>query len=332
MEMYGFGVQQRSVLNSSNQQPWSPLSPRAFISNIAAALDSPRSTVTFSEQHHRLQLLAQSGPKNQPLPFQLQQEPVGRRYRDQPDVATVLDLSAHLHTQSSFSSGYPQHLSRAITSNMMSIGPRRMLDDNNSPRQLMPSISGVMLNTRPGRYPPSARLGIQPRSSLPSPFPPVSRTYMDADKLPSPQHSASFPPHRQEGLPAFSDSPRPAFNNPFSLPPITGWRPTPPKADVLQHEAHPINGAYAHQQPPLPPPSLSYLSSQLPPGQVSLPRYPISSQHAASYVSGQYDPRGQPSVHPQADYSNRPRCDGASGSVLERWNYHASLGRVIPSC
>ncbi len=260
-------------------------------------------------------------------------------------TATVLAPSAHYPTQTSYSSGYPQHPppAAANSSNMMTTEPRRSSDDNESTgRQSLPSISEVISGARPGQYPP-AHAGLQSGPGLPSPFTQANHQYPEADKRSSPQpvHPASGFPQRPEPLPALTDSPRPPFTGRHSLPPVSDRRPTPPAKSEIAHQhaakpsdSHPQNGAYAHPPPPPPPAPTSHPTShpyqpgQLPPGQVPLPNYPISPRHGVPIAPGHYDPRGQP-VHPDdADFANRARYDPSLSRHFETWNYQDSLSRV----
>lgn len=259
-------------------------------------------------------------------------------------TATVLAPSAHYPQPSSYAN-YPQHQSGTTvpppppnsSGNMISSEHRRSSDDKEqSGRQSLPSISEVISGTRPGQYP--AQSNIQPGSGLPSPFASAPRQYPESEKH-SPQqlHTSSTYPPRQENLPAFADSPRPPFNGRHSLPPVSDRRPTPPtKSDLPpQHrlsdsqqpsDPHAPNGAYGH--PPPPPTSHPYPTGHLPPGQVPLPNYPISPRHAVPPPSGQYDPRGQPVRHEEAEYSNRARFEHAPNRHFETWSYQEALSRV----
>ncbi|KAJ6440505.1 GATA-type sexual development transcription factor NsdD [Purpureocillium lavendulum] len=256
-------------------------------------------------------------------------------------TATVLAPSAHYPTQTSYTSGYPQHPppATAAPSNMMATEPRRSSDDNESSgRQSLPSISEVISGARPGQYPPAH---VQSGPGLPSPFTQPSHQYPESDKRSSPQpvHPATGFPQRPETLPALTDSPRPPFTGRHSLPPVSDRRPTPPAKpeSAHQHAAKPSdsmtqNGAYAHPPPPPPPTSHPtshpYQPGQLPPGQVPLPNYPISPRHGVPIAPGHYDPRGPP-VHPDdADYANRARYDPSLNRHFETWSYQDSLSRI----
>ncbi|KAH7149647.1 hypothetical protein B0J13DRAFT_311259 [Dactylonectria estremocensis] len=252
-------------------------------------------------------------------------------------TATLITPSAHYQHQPSFPTSYP-HSSVASISNMISSAePRKSVDDNEpSNRQSLPSISEVIQGAKPGPYPP-APSSIQPGSGLPSPFSSGPRSFSDAEKHspPQPLHPTSFPP-RQDGLSAFSDSPRPPFNSRPSLPPVSDRRPSPTsKPDMLaQHHHHehkpsephhPLNGVYSH--PPAPPPP-TYQPGQLPPGQMPLPAYPISPRHGAPpHLPGPYDPRG-PLHADESEYSARARYDTTVNRHFESWSYQDSLARI----
>ncbi|KAL3953175.1 hypothetical protein ACCO45_013118 [Purpureocillium lilacinum] len=299
------------------------------------------------QHHHHPSRVSQPPPP--PSSYPPQREQHDRRYpQEQPPAmatATVLAPSAHYPTQTSYSSGYPQHPppAAANSSNMMTTEPRRSSDDNESTgRQSLPSISEVISGARPGQYPP-AHAGLQSGPGLPSPFTQANHQYPEADKRSSPQpvHPASGFPQRPEPLPALTDSPRPPFTGRHSLPPVSDRRPTPPAKSEIAHQhaakpsdSHPQNGAYAHPPPPPPPAPTSHPTShpyqpgQLPPGQVPLPNYPISPRHGVPIAPGHYDPRGQP-VHPDdADFANRARYDPSLSRHFETWNYQDSLSRI----
>ncbi|KHN94332.1 GATA-type sexual development transcription factor NsdD [Metarhizium album ARSEF 1941] len=257
-------------------------------------------------------------------------------------TATVLAPSSH-YPQSSYSS-YPQHSSGAApppllnsAANMISSEHRRSADEKDQPgRQSLPSISEVISATRSGQYGPPTQTNMQPGSGLPSPFTSAQRPYLESEKH-SPQqlHTPSAYPPRQENLPAFTDSPRPPFNGRHSLPPVSDRRQIPPtKPDFPQHrlaesqkqsDSHASNGAYGH---PPPPTSHPYPPGHLPPGQVPLPAYPISPRHAVPPPPGQYDSRGQPVRHEEAEYSNRSRFEPAPPRHFETWSYQEALSCI----
>jgi hypothetical protein len=223
---------------------------------------------------------------------------------------------------------------------MISNEPRKASDGaDSSNRQSLPSISEVISGAKtPGPYPPSAPTG------LPSPFAPsTARQFTESDKHspPQPLHPSTYPP-RQEPLPAFSSSPRPPFNGRPGLPPVSDRRPTPPTKHEIPpshhvHEppkpmdSHPMNGNYGHghghghvQPPPRQPVGLSVHPSQLPPGQVPLPGYPISPRHGVPHVPAGYDPRGPPPHVDEGDFNTRARYD----RHFESWSYQDSLNRI----
>lgn len=255
-------------------------------------------------------------------------------------TATLITPSAHYQPQPSFTSTYP-HSTASIANMISSTEPRKSADDNEpSNRQSLPSISEVIQGAKPHAPYPPAPPAVQPGSGLPSPFSAGPRPFSDADKHASPQplHPSTFPP-RQDPLPAFSDSPRPPFNNRPSLPPVSDRRPSPTsKPDVPPHHHseqqkppephHHMNGAYGHPPPPPPPPApMPYQPGQLPPGQMPLPGYPISPRHAVPpHVPGPYDPRAPPHVE-EAEYS-RARYDATVNRHFESWNYQDSLSRI----
>lgn len=301
----------------------------SFLSSIG-----PSSTPTRFEHQP-------SQPSQPPHPHPQQREAVDRRYQDQPVMAaaSVLAPNAHYPSQS-YPSNYSSHQpsSGPSVANMISSEPRRPSPDNeSSARQSLPSISEVISGARPGQYPPPAHAPLQPGSSLPSPFASSARQYSEADKHSSqPLHSAAYP--RQDSHPAYSDSPRPPFSSGRpGLPPVSDRRATPP----MKHDAHPLphhmveppkpsdrhslNGVYS--QPP-PPTSIPYQTGPLPVGQQPLPPYQISPRgHAASHVSGQYDPRPAPTHLEEADYG-RARYDNGSSRSFESWSYQEALSRV----
>lgn len=256
-------------------------------------------------------------------------------------AASVLAPNAHYPSQSYPSNYSHQPSSGPSVANMISSEPRRPSPDNeSSARQSLPSISEVISGARPGQYPPPAHAPLQPGSSLPSPFASSARQYPEADKHSSqPLHSAAYP--RQDGHAAYSDSPRPPFSSGRpGLPPVSDRRATPP----MKHDAHPLphhmveppkpsdrhsmNGVYS--QPP-PPTSIPYQTGPLPAGQQPLPPYQISPRgHAASHISGQYDPRPAPTHLEEADYG-RARYDNGTSRSFESWSYQEALSRVSDS-
>ncbi|KAG6035313.1 hypothetical protein E4U41_006144 [Claviceps citrina] len=268
-------------------------------------------------------------------------------------AATVLTPTSHYPPHSPLYPNYQQrHQSGSPApappptsnpiSNMISSEHRRSPDDKEqSGRQSLPSISEVISGARSGPY-PTSQPSMQPGSGLPSPFPPAPRQFADGEKhSPQPLHNASSFASRPENLPAFGDSPRPPFNGRHSLPPVTDRRSTPPsKSELPTHhrvneaqptsDPHPPNGVYGHA----PPPSLSHASHPYPPGhlphgQVPLPIYPISPRHAGPPPPGQYDSRGQPVHHDEADvYPNRARFEHGPGRHFETWSYQDSLSRI----
>ncbi|KAG5973708.1 hypothetical protein E4U55_000319 [Claviceps digitariae] len=318
--------------------------------------------------HHQQQQQQQPQRAHTPsAAYQSQQAHLDRRYCEQPAMAaaTVLTPISHYPPHSPLYPNYQQHQSGAPvpappppppapssnpTSNMISSEHRRSPDDKEqSGRQSLPSISEVISGARPGQYPPS-HPSMQPGGSgLPSPFPPSSRQYTEPEKhSPQPLHTSSSFPSRQENLPAFAESPRPPFNGRHSLPPVSDRRSTPPtKSDLPPHhhrlnegqptsDPHAPNGAYGgHGHPPISHTSHPYPPGHLPPGQVPLPIYPISPRHAGPPQpppppppAGQYDPRGPPVRHDEADYANRARFEHGPGRQFETWNYQDSLSRI----
>ncbi|KAF4451178.1 hypothetical protein F53441_5788 [Fusarium austroafricanum] len=254
-------------------------------------------------------------------------------------TATLITPSAHYQPQPQFSSYSQSSSGAASISNMISsVEPRKPADDQEqSNRQSLPSISEVIQGTKPGPYPVAHAPGLQAGSSLPSPFVPAPRSFPEAEKRSSPQplHStSSFP--RQDGLPAFTDSPRPHFNNRPSLPPVSDRRQSPSaKPDLppqhhhpeqkLPEPHHPLNGVYAH--PPPPPAPVAYQPGQLPPGQMPLPAYPISPRHGLPpHVPASYDPRAAPHVE-ESEYA-RARYEATVDRHFESWSYQDSLSRI----
>lgn len=257
-------------------------------------------------------------------------------------TATLIAPSAHYPSQSPFPSYSQSSSGAASISNMISsVEPRKQADDQEPPnRQSLPSISEVIQGTKPGPYPVAHAPGLQSASSLPSPFAPAPRPFPETEKRSSPQplHPTSSYP-RQEGLPAFSDSPRPHFNGRPSLPPVSDRRQSPPaKADLppqhhhaeqkLPESHHPLNGVYSHPPPPPPPAPVAYQPGQLPPGQMPLPAYPISPRHAMPPPApGAYDPRAPPHAE-ESDYAARARYEATVDRHFESWSYQDSLSRV----
>lgn len=265
-------------------------------------------------------------------------------YREPPAMATatLIAPSAHYPSQPPFPSYSQSSSGAASISNMISsVEPRKQADDQEpSNRQSLPSISEVIQGTKPGPYPVAHAPGLQSASSLPSPFAPAPRPFPETEKRSSPQplHPTSSYP-RQEGLPAFSDSPRPHFNGRPSLPPVSDRRQSPPaKADLppqhhhaeqkLPESHHPLNGVYAHPPPPPPPAPVAYQPGQLPPGQMPLPAYPISPRHAMPPPApGAYDPRAPPHAE-ESDYAARARYEATVDRHFESWSYQDSLSRI----
>ncbi|KAF4997745.1 hypothetical protein FGRMN_3636 [Fusarium graminum] len=255
-------------------------------------------------------------------------------------TATLITPSAHYPPQPPFSSYSQSGSGAASISNMISsVEPRKPADDHDqSNRQSLPSISEVIQGTKPGPYPVAHVPGLQSGTSLPSPFAPAPRSFPDVEKRSSPQPlhpTSAFP--RQDGLPAFTDSPRPHFNSRPSLPSVSDRRQSPSgKPDLppqhhhtdqkLSEPHHPLNGVYAHPPPP-PPVPVAYQAGQLPPGQMPLPAYPISPRHAMPpHAPGSYDPRAPPHVE-EADYV-RARYEVTVDRHFESWSYQDSLSRI----
>ncbi|KAH7261864.1 hypothetical protein BKA59DRAFT_4521 [Fusarium tricinctum] len=266
-------------------------------------------------------------------------------YREPPAMATatLINPSSHYQSQPPFSSYSQSSSGAASISNMISsVEPRKPADDHDqSNRQSLPSISEVIQGTKPGPYPVAHAHGLQAGSSLPSPFAPAPRSFPEAEKRSSPQPlhpNSSFP--RQDGLPAFADSPRPHFNSRPSLPSVSDRRQSPSgKPDMppqhhhhpdqkLSEPHHPLNGVYAHPPPPPPPAPVAYQPGQLPAGQMPLPAYPISPRHAMPpHATGPYDPRAPTRVE-ESDYAARARYEATVDRHFESWSYQDSLSRI----
>ncbi|KFA46680.1 hypothetical protein S40293_08086 [Stachybotrys chartarum IBT 40293] len=253
-------------------------------------------------------------------------------------TATILASGASYQTQQPYAPAYSHPPGPSISNMISPTEPRKPVDGNDTlNRQSLPSLSEVISGAKPGQLPPPGPPGpptMQPGSGLPSPFVPAQRHYPEADKH-SPQSihpTASFP--RSEHPSTFTDSPRVPFNGRPGLPPVSDRRPSPPtKHELPPHhlhesqktaEPHHVNGGYSHP----PPPAASYPPSQLPPGQVPLPAYPISPGHAVHHINGPYDPRAS-GVHPEEhDYQSRARYDANGNRHFEAWSYQDTLGRV----
>ncbi|ODA83737.1 hypothetical protein RJ55_02252 [Drechmeria coniospora] len=314
---------------------------------------SRHSSTSVSEpqqhQHQHQHQHRQTNPRrphqpNPPPPSFLPPQPDRRHPHEQPAMATatVLAPSAHYPPQASYSSGYPQYSSApgAASSSMISPAPRRSSDDNEpSGRQSLPSISEVISGTRPSQFPPPSQASLPPGSSLPSPFAQPAHQYPESDKHspPQPLHPAPTFPSRPEALSALTDSPRPSsFNGRHSLPPVSDRRPTPPfkSEHAPPHhqspsDSHPPNGSFPHPPHPTPAPtSHPYPPTQLPPGQIPLPSYPVSPRHGMPIVSGHYDPRAQPVHAEDADFANRARYEQPPNRHFETWSYQDSLSRI----
>lgn len=273
-----------------------------------------------------------------PYPSHLQRD----TYRDPsaPPMATttILASGASYQTQQPYAPAYPHPPGPSISNMISPTEPRKPVDGNDTlNRQSLPSLSEVISGAKPGQLPPPGPPGpptMQAGSGLPSPFVPAQRHYPEADKH-SPQSihpTASF--SRPEHPSTFTDSPRVPFNGRPGLPPVSDRRPSPPtKHELPPHhlhesqkaaEPHHANGGYSHP----PPPAASYPPSQLPPGQVPLPAYPISPGHAVHHINGPYDPRAS-GVHPEEhDYQSRARYDANGNRHFEAWSYQDTLGRV----
>ena len=262
-------------------------------------------------------------------------------------AAGVLAPSSH-QPQPSYSIGYSHPGSGADVDKMISSSePRRQPEEHDAPsRQSLPSISEVISSTKREPYPHAPPPSMQPGSSLPSPFPPTSRPFPDAEPRRSPQPLPPVPayPSRQEPLAAFTSSPRPPpFNSRPTLPPVSD-RPNPiaksdlsprhhPSESQKPPESHAVNGSYAHsqQQQQLPPPlPAQYQPGQLPPNQMPYASYSVSPHHSVPpHAPGQYDPRGPPTHPEEADYNSRTRYDPATlNRHFESWSYQEALSRV----
>ncbi|KAG5921374.1 hypothetical protein E4U42_005869 [Claviceps africana] len=319
-------------------------------------------SAAIAEQHQRPQRVLTPPASYRPQQAHLDRR---YREQPAMAAATVLTPISHYPAHSPLYPSYQQHQSGASvsapapappaassstsTGNMISSEQRRSPDDKEqSVRQSLPSISEVISGARPGHYPPS-HPSMQPAGSgLPSPFPPTSRQFTEPEKhSPQPLHTSSSYPSRQENLPAFAESPRPPYNGRHSLPPVGDRRSTPPtKSELPPHhhrlneaqptsDPHTPNGAYVgHGHPPQSHTSHPYPPGHLPPGQVPLPIYPISPRHAGPPPppppppppAGQYDPRGPPMRHEEADY--RARFELGPSRQFEAWNYQDSLSRI----
>ncbi|KAH6983794.1 hypothetical protein EDB80DRAFT_246585 [Ilyonectria destructans] len=220
------------------------------------------------------------------------------------------------------------------------VEPQKPIDnDECSNRQSLPSIPEFISGAKPSSYPPTPSSSMQPDTILPSPFAPAPRPYPEAEKHSSPQtpHSALSFSHRQDALPT-SDAPRPPFSNLPSLPPASDRRPNPfskpdlplphhvPEQQKPPQPSHPFNGVYAH--PPPPPALVSYRQDQLPPDQMPLPAYSISTQHAIPPPAPRrYDLRPVPHAE-EEDYPARARYDATINGHFESWTYQDSLSRL----
>ncbi|WYZ41743.1 hypothetical protein EsH8_V_000638 [Colletotrichum jinshuiense] len=274
-------------------------------------------------------------------------DPLERHYRDAPAMATAALISPSTTPYghpSSFSSGY-QHAAQgpSIAGMISPIEPRRPSDESETPhRQSLPSLSEVISGAKPSPYPPSqpsSMPGTQSFSS--SPFahgPPRSYAESSTEKnSPRPLHPASTYAPRQEVLPAISDPQRP--------PPYAS-RPPPPLSSFSGAQASPTHkpehmresdtratepvGPYA--QHPAPPPATIYNHphpSQLPPGQVPLPAYPVSPRHGGGPpLSSPFDAQRPAPQAEHAEYGPaRGQYDRTLNRHLDAWGYQDCLSR-----
>ncbi|TQN63834.1 GATA zinc finger domain-containing protein 10 [Colletotrichum shisoi] len=261
-------------------------------------------------------------------------------------AALISPSSTHYGHPSSFSSGYHHATPGPSIAGMISpIEPRRPSDESETPhRQSLPSLSEVISGAKPGPYPPSQASSMSGSQSFPSPFapgPPRSYAESSTDKnSPRPPHPASTYAPRQEALPAMSDPPRPppfGGRPPAPLSIFSATQPSPPHKsehmrDIDPRAAEPAN-PYAQHQPPPPPPPIYPHPSQLPPGQVPLPAYPVSPRHGGPPSPSPFEAQ-RPAAHAEeAEYSpGRPQYDRTLVTRhLDAWGYQDCLSRMAGS-
>jgi hypothetical protein len=204
-----------------------------------------------------------------------------------------------------------------------------------------------------GHYPPP-----QQQQQQQPPQPPH-----EGHTSPRPIHPPPFQPRHD--VDRFADA-RPPLGRPGSHqqpPPLTSYasplsaHPTSPSRQLpepphrgLDHgprsspgsglphpsSAHSHSHSYSqhhHPNAPPPPPMSSYQAhpSQLPPGQLPLPRHPLSPSHASAQPAPGYE--HSQSLPParrygEADYDGRSSQPGSGDQRLD-WGYQENLGRII---
>ncbi|KAJ0158201.1 GATA zinc finger domain-containing protein 10 [Colletotrichum tanaceti] len=261
-------------------------------------------------------------------------------------TATLISPSStHYGHPPSFSSGYHNASSGPSIAGMISpIEPRRPSDESETPhRQSLPSLSEVISGAKPCPYPPSQTSSMSGSHSFPSPFapgPPRSYAESSTDKnSPRPPHPASTYAPRHEALPAMSDPPRlPSFAGrpPAPLSSFPATQPSPPHKsehmrDIDPRAAEPT-GPYAQHQPPPPPPPIYPHPSQLPPGQVPLPAYPVSPRHGGPPMSSPFEAQGPAAHAEEAEYGSGRSFDRTLVTRhLDAWGYQDCLTRMAGS-
>ncbi|KAH8662778.1 hypothetical protein BGZ61DRAFT_432345 [Ilyonectria robusta] len=223
---------------------------------------------------------------------------------------------------------------------MISVELCKPTDDNErSNRQSLPSISEFISGTKPSSSHLTPSSSMQSDSSLPSPFAPAPRPYPEIEKHSSPQPLfLAWPFSPRQDARAASDSPSPPFSSLASLRPASDRRPSPSKPDFPPPHydtepqkppqlLHPFKEVHAHPPPPLPA-LVSYQSDHLPPGQMPLPAYPISPQHAIPPNAPRpCDPGPVPDAD-EEDHSVRARNNATVEGHFDSWIYEDWLSRL----
>ncbi|KAF4333694.1 GATA zinc finger domain protein [Fusarium beomiforme] len=207
-----------------------------------------------------------------------------------------------------------------------SVEPRKHADYHVSPnRQLLPSISEVIRDTKQATCTHSSLSSIQTDPRLSLPLVSVRRPLPKTGKNPSLHQllsTSSFPP-RQQTLPAFSDPLPPTFTSLQSPLPVSGcYQTLSVKADIpSQHcqpqrqvtqEPHPLfRQVHSPSAPPSPPPDpVCSQPRPPPPGQVRLAPYPTP---------------------PRQDFATQAGYDASVNRHPRSWSYRDSLNQISSS-
>ncbi|KAK1964518.1 GATA zinc finger protein [Colletotrichum sublineola] len=265
-------------------------------------------------------------------------------------TATLISpTSTHYGHPSLFSSSGYNHAAPgpSIAGMISPIEPRRPSDELETPhRQSLPSLSEVISGAKPSSYPPSQASNVSGQQSFPSPFAPgPPRSYAESTEKnsPRPPHHASTYPPRQEALPAMSDPPRPppfAGRPPAPLSSFSAAQPNLPHKPENMRESDPRAaepvGPYAQHPPPPPPTTYPHPHphphphpSQLPPGQVPLPAYPVSPRHGGPPLPSAFDAQRSAAHADETEYGPaRPQYDRTLNRHLDAWGYQDCLSRI----